>query len=314
MPPQKNNTNVNDQLIVAGFNSKLCCSLFQGLLGQTVLLRLGSQTMMAVTQQEFTKNAVPRTTRSKERNQSRIRDRSINESMECIRVAHRTSVKNNHKRVERMSGSSRRDTMASSSRRDALGTSSKRDYRRRRPPSPSPPRNRNIVPMEIIVASSPRSVRDHVPVVPCKPPQQEPQEQPWSCTCGEENEGFHNFCGMCANPRTWQCAGCDFDNKCIFKFCGMCGISKTVKTEQDGENNEEEEDKSALVAPNEWKCKGCDNINPCPYNFCSMCGSCKVPGEESAYQQASFPPPFVTCRPENALEDSLRSFESWSGE
>jgi hypothetical protein len=53
-----------------------------------------------------------------------------------------------------------------------------------------------------------------------------PEPTRWACTCGNTNEGQHNFCGMCANPKLWHCVACNYDNKCKFKFCGMCGTLK----------------------------------------------------------------------------------------
>jgi hypothetical protein len=53
----------------------------------------------------------------------------------------------------------------------------------------------------------------------------------WLCTCGEENEGGCKFCGMCGTKHRWECANCNYANKCKFQFCGMCGIPKKTASQ-----------------------------------------------------------------------------------
>lgn len=265
------------------------------------------------------------------RKESRRRAQS-RESTECQRMKkplrssrsfddckHSGSRKKNPVKRDRMSSSSKRDPTICTT--DALGGSSKRDHRRRSKTPPTSNITTSVSPQKQTTNNpSPRSVRDKIGSSSLEEPEEcaPLQELAWLCTCGEENEGRYNFCGMCATPKTWQCAGCDFDNKCKFKFCGMCGITKTVKTDGDNvEEEEEEEEPTTELAPNQWKCQGCDMVNPCPYVFCSMCGSSKMIDEQeeaALLLDTSFPPPFVTCRPEDAFEESLRSLESWSGE
>jgi hypothetical protein len=56
----------------------------------------------------------------------------------------------------------------------------------------------------------------------------------WVCTCGEQNKGNHNFCGVCgvkkffpAEPSSWECSSCGRDdNEARFKFCVGCGTKR----------------------------------------------------------------------------------------
>jgi hypothetical protein len=116
----------------------------------------------------------------------------------------------------------------------------------------------------------------------------------WHCSCDYENDGIQSFCGICATPKVWCCAGCNSENKCMFNYCGICGIPKTVRKEELPQPAEEgEEDKTTAVQENQWKCKGCDQINTCPNIFCSMCGSSKMEDAWVQRRHSSFPPPFV---------------------